>query len=140
MQKSLFLLVMVVLVAACGSPKKEKEKHAEVKTAINEDHPGKLSYKKHCMACHQRDAGGVPGMYPPLADNKVVSGKKEPLISVMLDGLSGEIEVDGETYNGIMASYKNLSDKEISDILNYLRSNFDNSGQKISESDIKALR
>jgi len=79
-------------------------------------------------------------MYPPLADNKVVSGKKEPLISVMLDGLSGEIEVDGETYNGIMASYKNLSDKEISDILNYLRSNFDNSGQKISESDIKTLR
>ncbi len=140
MKKGLILLTIIGVIAACGSPKKEKEQGAVLKMVVTDQHPGHLEYKKHCMACHQRDARGIPGMYPPLADNKVVSGEKVPLINIMLNGLSGEIEVNGETYNGVMASYRNLSDKELADILNYIRSGFGNSGEEITAEEVKALR
>jgi len=48
--------------------------------------------------------------------------------------------VNGEVYNGIMASYRNLSDKEIAEVLNYLRSGFGNSADSLTPEDVKGLR
>jgi len=136
-------VVMVFLFFACGTNTSQKKETAEVKqesTALKKSDAGELAYKKHCMSCHQRDAGGIPKMYPPLANNKVVSGDKDELINIVLNGLSGEIEVNGEKYNGVMASYRNLSDAEIAGLLTYIRSNFDNEGDEIVAADVKALR
>ncbi len=141
--KKVIVLALAALVMACGAPNKKKDSNGDVNelaVAQNETHPGEIQYKRHCLSCHQKNAGGIPGMYPPLAKNKVVSGDKEPLINIVLHGLSGEIEVNGETYNGVMASYKNLSDQDITDILNYLRSGFGNSGDEIKPEDVKRLR
>lgn len=140
MVRVIVLMISVLMVAACASPKKENAQKTELKGAVIDEHVGEQAYKRHCLACHQRDAGGVPGMYPPLANNKLVSGDKAPLIHIMLNGMSGEIEVNGQKYNGVMASYSNLSDDEIADILNYIRSGFGNEGQEITASDVKALR
>lgn len=133
----------LLIFTACG-PGKAKQSSQDImmdNTAVlKQGDGGELAYKKHCMVCHQRDAGGIPKMYPPLANNKVVSGDKEKLIDIVLNGMSGEIEVNGEKYNGVMASYSNLSDQEIASVLNYLRSNFGNDGEKISTTDIKDLR
>ncbi|MBR8534239.1 cytochrome c [Carboxylicivirga sediminis] len=139
MQK-LAVLVLAILFVACNSSSNKKEQSQEVKAVEKTQHPGEIQYKRHCLSCHQKNAGGIPGMYPPLADNKVVSGEKEPLINIVLHGLSGEIEVNGEKYNGVMASYKNLSDKDIADVLNYLRSGFGNSGEAITPAEVKSLR
>jgi len=92
------------------------------------------------MVCHQRDAGGMPGVYPPLVNNKTVSGDDKKLIGILLNGMSGEIKVNGEVYNGVMASYRNLSDDEIASVLNYVRANFENTGSEILGADVKALR
>jgi len=136
-----FIIVLAVLFTACSSSGKKDTAKTQSELQVKSVNEVALtSYKRHCLACHQRDAGGVPGMYPPLAGNKVVSGDKNALIDIMLNGMSGEIEVDGEKYNGIMASYKNLSDQEIANILNYIRSNFGNSGEVIKPSEIKARR
>ena len=144
-----FFLLKIVLVAlisfpllmSCGSSgnKNESNKSKKIVEPVDK-HPGEIMYKRHCLACHQRDASGIPGMYPPLANNKVISGDKAELIGIVLNGMSGEIEVNGEVYNGIMASYRNLSDKEISDILSYLRSGFGNSAESITPEDVKGLR
>jgi mono/diheme cytochrome c family protein len=140
MQKIFIVAVFVLGMIACGSPKGKKveQKSAEITQQV--EHPGKIIYKRHCLSCHQVNAGGIPKMYPPLANNKVISGEKEPLIGIVLNGMSGEIEVNGETYNGVMASYRNLSDNDIADVLNYLRSEFGNSGEKITTEEVKALR
>ena len=142
MQKILFAIAIALGLMACGSSgSKKKETGSETEVVKSaENHPGAITYKRHCNVCHQKDAGGIPGMYPPLAKNKVVSGDKGPLIEILLNGMSGEIEVNGEIYNGVMASYRTLSDKELADVLNYLRSGFGNSGDEILPDDVKALR
>ncbi len=141
--KIFYSLFLILILVSCGQKKAKNQQSnagdvAQVQTS--KKHPGELAYKKHCMSCHQRDAGGVPGMYPPLADNKVVSGDKNELIKIVLDGMSGEIEVNGEIYNGVMASYRNLPDAEIAKLLNYLRSGFKNEGDEITSAEVKAMR
>ncbi len=139
-----FLPVMVLFVVwSCGfggSKQSEKIDTTPEHDVIKQDVDGELAYKRHCIVCHQRDADGIPKMYPPLAKNKVVSGGKKELIDIVLNGMSGEIVVNGVKYNGVMASYRNLSDTEIASILNYLRSNFGNQGEKIMPEEVKALR
>ena len=44
-----------------------------------------------------QDGSGVPGMNPPLKKTKWVEGRKRTLIEFVLKGLTGEIEVNGET-------------------------------------------
>ncbi|WP_430813564.1 c-type cytochrome [Carboxylicivirga sp. RSCT41] len=140
MQKIFIVFILVSGLVACGSPKAKKAEQKTAELTPQVDHPGKIIYKRHCLSCHQSNAGGIPKMYPPLSDNKVISGDKEPLIDIILNGMSGEIEVNGETYNGVMASYQNLTDKDIADVLNYLRSGFGNSGDNITAGDVKAQR
>ena len=147
MKNRIFLrIALIVLVfspfwESCkpSATKKESKKPLE-SVELVEKHPGEVVYKRHCLSCHQRDAGGIPGMYPPLANNKVISGDKTELIGIVLNGMSGEIEVNGEVYNGIMAGYRNLSDKEVADVLNYLRSGFGNSAESVTPEEVKGLR
>jgi hypothetical protein len=41
-------------------------------------------------------------MYPPLAKSDWVQGDNEKVIKVVLKGLSGEIQVNGQTYNQVI--------------------------------------
>ncbi len=138
---ALLVFISFSMLMSCGSSGKGKKSEKSIESVDQVvAQSGEIMYKRHCMSCHQRDAGGIPGMYPPLAKNKVISGEKTELIGIVLNGLSGEITVNGETYNGIMASYRNLSDKDIADVLNYLRSGFGNSAGAITPEEVKALR
>lgn len=56
-----------------------------------------------------------------------VSGDKERLIEVVLNGLEGTIDVSGKQYSGVMPALNTLSDNEIAQILSYIRLNFENS-------------
>ena len=48
------------------------------------------------------------------------------LIDLLLYGLQGQIQVDGQSYNGVMPAWQQLSDQEIADTLNYISTNWDN--------------
>jgi len=112
-----------------------------VEAATPDNELGEQAYKKHCAACHQRNGQGVPGMYPPLANNALVSSDKARFITIVLHGLSGEIEVNGQTYNGNMAGYSNLSDEELAVLLSYIRSEkFGNTAEAVTVDEIKAKR
>jgi mono/diheme cytochrome c family protein len=84
-----------------------------------------------CALCHQSDARGLPGIYPPLADSvgayvAVRQGRKY-LVEIVLNGMSGPIDAKGTTYNGLMTPFASLSDDEIAATLNYLLNKY-NSG------------
>ena len=88
-------------------------------------------YSRNCASCHGGDAGGMAGVFPPLVGSEWVNGEKSVPIRILLHGLTGEIEVQGRTYNGTMPSFKaRLSAAEMAAILNYLRSQ---SGQELPE-------
>lgn len=103
-------------------------------------HPGESLYLQHCGTCHQTDGSGVPGMYPPLMDNLTVSGEREDLIRIVLEGITGPIESRNEIYSGVMPPQDYLSDSEISLILSYVRNSFGNIPDPIPIFEVAAIR
>ena len=104
------------------------------------DNSGKGIYIKYCMTCHQSDGGGVPQMYPPVQKSNLVNGDKNKLIKILINGVSGEIDVNGEVYDQTMPKFDYLTNKQIADILTYLRENFGNKATNITANDVLILR
>jgi mono/diheme cytochrome c family protein len=101
---------------------------------------GKNIYMKYCLACHQRDGSGVPGMYPPVRKTDWINGDKKRLINVILYGLKGDIVVNGETYSQVMPKQSFLTDKQIAQVLTYLSQNMGNKGDSIKVKEVMELR
>jgi mono/diheme cytochrome c family protein len=139
-------LLSLFILAACGNKKTTPEKSVIVQpdsktvTAQATENPGKKVYDSVCLACHMRDGSGVPGMHPPLIESEFVNGDPGKLITIILKGLSGKIEIQGEIYNSIMPPQANLSDKQIADVLTYIRSNFGNNSSAISMEQVQKIR
>lgn len=104
------------------------------------NHPGKKVYDSVCLVCHMADGAGIRGMHPPLAKTDWVNGDKERLIEITLNGMSGKIEVNGQTYNGLMPPHSHLSDKQIADVLTYVRQSFGNSASEITVEEVQKVR
>ena len=100
---------------------------------------GKQVYLQQCLACHQADAGGVPNMNPPLIKTKQVLGDKTALIKIVLNGLKG-VDIDGDSFNGVMAPHPELTDQQIADVLTYIRNSFGNKATAVSAAQVKAVR
>lgn len=83
---------------------------------------GEGVYTTNCDSCHQADGQGVPGAFPPLAGHAVdlFAADRAYLPKVLLYGLTGEISVGGNSYNGQMPAWSQLSDEEIAGTLNYI--------------------
>jgi mono/diheme cytochrome c family protein len=104
-------------------------------------HKGKAIYEQTCLPCHQADAGGVPGMNPPLQKSPYVQGPSARLIGIVLEGLNDGVEIDGQTYSNPMPPFSTvLKDQEIADVLSYLRSHFGNKAGPISLSQVSKIR
>lgn len=100
---------------------------------------GKLVYLQQCLACHQADASGVPNMNPPLIKTRQVLGDKTALIRIVLNGLKG-VDIDGDSFNGVMAPHPDLTDLEIADVLTYVRNSFGNKASAVTVAQVKAVR
>ncbi len=87
---------------------------------------GATLFATQCTGCHQANARGVPGNFPPLAGNRDLFRDRLFPVYVLLNGLTGEIEVDGKTYNGQMPSFAHLSDVEIAALIGYVRGSWSN--------------
>jgi mono/diheme cytochrome c family protein len=102
---------------------------------------GKAIYEQTCLPCHQADAGGVPGMNPPLRKSPYVQGAPARLIGIVLQGLNDGVEIDGDTYSNPMPAFGGvLKDQEIADVLSYLRSHFGNKAAPISMPQVSRIR
>ena len=69
-----------------------------------------------------------------------MSGNKQRLISVVLFGLQGEIDVEGKGYNGVMPAHGFLTDEQVAQMLTYLRQNFGNHAQGVSAEEVADQR
>src|SRR3546814_7349364 len=87
---------------------------------------GEKVYSIYCGTCHQRNGQGASGRFPPLANTKYVTGNKNLLISIVLKGMEGPLEENGEEFNGTMPQHSFLKDEEIANVLHYIRQNFGN--------------
>jgi mono/diheme cytochrome c family protein len=101
---------------------------------------GSQLYKKYCLACHQANGKGIRNMFPPLTGNEKITGPPADLIKIVLFGLEGPIIVNGREYNQPMPPQAYLTDKQISDILSYIRSSWGNNAPPITSANVGKIR
>lgn len=100
---------------------------------------GKVLYETNCAACHQQSGQGLKGAFPPLANSDYLMNREDKGIGIVLHGLSGEITVNGEVYDGIMPQMR-LGDDEIASILTYVRNSWGNDGDLITAQEVSDVR
>jgi nitrite reductase (NO-forming) len=102
---------------------------------------GKAVYMQTCFVCHQPEGQGVAGQIPPLAKSDFLSTlTKEDYIRGVLNGRSGPIVVNGQTYNGTMVPMNYMTDEQIADVLTYVRNSWGNSGDAVSTDEVARVR
>ena len=97
-------------------------------------------YTEYCIQCHLGQGEGVPGTFPPLAKSDwLIPEKREAAIRVLKYGQSGEIQVNGVTYNSAMPEL-GLYDDEVADVMNYILNNWGNSSDAlVTEEEVKKV-
>jgi ubiquinol-cytochrome c reductase cytochrome b subunit len=100
---------------------------------------GAQVYSANCSGCHGATGLGTPGTFPPLAQNPVVTGDPNALIKIVANGLSGSVNVKGQTYNGQMPAWKgNLTNAQIANVVTYLRNAWGNKASTVTEAQVAA--
>jgi len=135
---SLLLASFILLSGAVhAQTKKQATRHATVSTSIAR---GKIVYTNVCLACHMADGGGVPNMNPPLANTTYVLGNKAALINIVLHGFKEDVEINGKTFSNTMSPHDNLSDRQIADVLTYVRHSFGNKASAVKAGEVSTVR
>ncbi len=92
---------------------------------------GKALYAAQCAACHQATGAGLPGVFPPLDGSEWVQGEPRVLANILLHGITGEITVKGNKYQGAMPAFAQLSDAELAGIASFIRGNWSNKAEPL---------
>lgn len=100
---------------------------------------GKAIFSAQCSACHQGSGQGIPGAFPPLSGSQWADAEDPNLpLAIVHDGLKGEITVAGNTFNGVMPTFKGtLSSAEIAAVLTYVRQAWGNNAEAIDVSTVE---
>jgi mono/diheme cytochrome c family protein len=90
---------------------------------------GEKIYQDFCLQCHLTAGAGVSGVFPPLKNSDYLMNNIEKSIAGIKFGLKGEIIVNDEVYDGVMAK-QGLNNEEIADVMNYILNQWGNSYYK----------
>lgn len=105
---------------------------------------GRDLFGKHCVACHQADGEGIPGLAPPLvgALKKVaeVDSGRAYIAHVLVSGMAGTIKTRVGKFTGAMPSHAALSDEELAAITSYVLATFNDSSVVLNPERFAALR
>ncbi len=101
---------------------------------------GGLGYVQFCSTCHQLDGRGMDKLFPPLADNSSVQSKDPTsVIHVVLSGwMSPETQSAKRAFG--MPNYSSLTDKELAEIVTFVRTKWGNQGNPVTADEIKKVR
>ena len=125
---------------SASSPQVHQAEVAGAAAAPAQIEAGGKVFQTVCMACHQADGKGLPGAFPPLAGSDYLLGHKERAVGVVVNGLQGEVAVNGTKFNSVMPAMVQLSDQEIADALTYALNSWGNQGGAVSSSMVAAER
>ncbi len=86
---------------------------------------GATLYSDNCSSCHQSLGRGMPGIFPPLAGNgAVVASDPADIFNVVLGGIPTQSK-----YMPMPPFAGRLTDQDIADITNYIRTSWGNAAQ-----------
>jgi putative heme-binding domain-containing protein len=103
------------------------------------------SRESHCATCHQPSGQGLPNLYPPIDGTLWATGNEDRLIRLVLDGMHGTIEVNGNRFSSPplppMTGFRQLlNDAEIAAVLTYVRNSWSNRAKPIDAAQVAKMR
>lgn len=145
----LFAILCFALLSCNSSDKKTASKASNKPIAVqqNQQSPelkesmqrGKELYTNFCVTCHLPNGKGVQNTFPPLAQSDYLMNKRTESIRAIKYGQSGEIIVNGKTYNSVMAPL-GLNDSEVADVMNYITNSWGNTNERlITEEEVSRI-
>ncbi len=137
------LLLCLSLHACQCSDKPEVGPVADASASLEEQvaQLGKPVYDTRCAQCHQANGQGIPGSFPSLTQTEWVLGDKGRLVRLLLNGMQGPLEVEGEAYNGIMIlPPPALTNEQIAAVLTYVRQHFGNDAEAVTHDEVASVR
>jgi nitrite reductase (NO-forming) len=134
MKKGILFFVFSLLIITFSSF--QKKSPFDLKASISR---GQEIYNINCIACHMEKGEGLEGVYPPLAKSDYLMADKKRSIIQILKGVTGPMTVNRVDYDGEMNAF-DLSDSEVSDVLNYVRNSFGNKGGAVLPAEVLAAR
>ena len=134
--------VMLCAFSAADAQKAAKKSVPAKKPAATAAAPDGIKiFATTCVVCHQLDGAGKEGLFPPLAGSEWVIGDEAKLLRIILHGLTGPVEVAGETFSGAMPGWGAiLKDAEIAAVATYVRSAWGNKAAPITTAKAAAVR
>jgi mono/diheme cytochrome c family protein len=103
---------------------------------------GAKIYAATCASCHQPSGLGLAEKsYPPLVGSEWVLGNEERLVLIILHGLTGEVEVQGETFSGQMPTWgPTFKDPDLAAVATYVRRSWGNHVSPVATETVTRLR
>ncbi len=94
---------------------------------------GEKVYAARCAACHRQNGQGLPNVFPALAKNSFVTGDRQGVIQIILEGRRSSI--------GRMPAWKAiLNDQEIAAVVTYIRQAWENQAEAVTPEQVAAQR
>jgi mono/diheme cytochrome c family protein len=137
---TLLLLILLLLFNFLHAQVKPIKKIVHHQNTAASFARGKMVYTNICLACHMADGGGVQNMNPPLTNTTYVLGSKTKLIQIVLNGFKDDVEINGQTYQNVMTPHSDLKDRQIADVLTYVRKSFGNKASRVTIAEVKKTR
>jgi len=131
--------ILTLIVISCKFNSEEKntanvtqnDAGYEMQTELEESMKlGAEIYEDFCVTCHRPNGQGIPKSFPPLAASDYLQNNREQSIRAVKYGQRGEIIVNGETYNSVMAP-QGLDDDEVANVMNYIMNSWGNTQEKM---------
>ncbi|MEZ5082718.1 MAG: cytochrome c [Bacteroidales bacterium] len=103
--------------------KQEQEKPEKTSVLETQLALGEKIYKEKCIVCHQADAKGLKGAFPPLANADYLL--EDPLrgVAQTLNGSNEEMIINGEKYHAPMVPQVTTKEEAVA-VINYVLKEF----------------
>lgn len=101
------------------------------------------AFYPRCGACHGAAGEGTASLAPALANSPWVTGPPEWLGRIILQGMSGPVEIDGKVWDGVMPSHgqlKDLDDGALAGLMTYMRRSWGNKANPVTAEQVSAIR
>jgi alcohol dehydrogenase (quinone), cytochrome c subunit len=100
-----------------------------------------MVYLNSCAACHRPDGRGYERVFPALAGNAVVEAKSaESVVSIIFRGSTTPRTMQTPAQFAMPGFEWRLSDIEVMQVANFVRSNWGNRGPQVTLKAVESLR
>jgi cytochrome c oxidase subunit 2 len=93
---------------------------------------GESVYNTNCVACHQANGQGIPGVFPAITGSPIATGDTAGHLDIV---------VNGKTGTAMQAFGEQLNDADLAAVITYQRNALGNSiGDMVQPADVAAAR